>query len=145
MQVIDHHIGTQCKRAVCIAIRKVIMERLDTAREATNGNMSVTIEPLKPKEKRTLMTKIICDTHERLNDSQTHFRAFIATGKWMPISHMVTRPFPRGNQNTPDEAEVSLQHCKECACSERCAIDKVIAVIDTIKKEEEIIRLEMKS
>ena len=57
------------KRSVCIVLRKVIMERLSLAREASNGDMKVTIEPIKPKEKRILTTKIIGDTHDHLAKS----------------------------------------------------------------------------
>ena len=77
------------------------MERLNAVRVSSNANASVTIEPQNPKEKRTLMTKVIGDTHEHLTESQKHFRAFIATGTWMPIYHMLTRPLLRGNQNVP--------------------------------------------
>ena len=47
------------------------MERLNAAREAANGDMSVEIEPLKPKDERILTTKIIAENHKRLTESQT--------------------------------------------------------------------------
>ena len=90
IQVINHHIGMQCKKAVCISLIKVIMERLDAARAAANVNANVIIEPLTPKEKRMLMTMVICDAHESVTESQTCFRAFVATEICKPINHMVT-------------------------------------------------------
>ena len=104
--------------------------------------MSVTIEPLKPKEKRILITKYIGDIHEHLMESQTYFRGFIATGTWMPISHMTTRPFPRDTQNVvPEDMAVSLQHCKEHIYAERCSRDKVLAAVEIIWDEETRLRL----
>ena len=56
------------------------MERPNAAREAANGDMSVTIKLLKSKEKIILITKNIGYIHERLTESQTYFRSFISTG-----------------------------------------------------------------
>ena len=49
IQVIDCHVGSQCKISIHIAFRNVIKERLNAAQVAVNGDMSVTIKPLKPK------------------------------------------------------------------------------------------------
>ena len=64
IQIIDRHIGIQRKRSVCIAFERVIMERLVAVRKSTNGCMSVSIDPLTHKEKRTLINKIIGDINE---------------------------------------------------------------------------------
>ena len=137
IQVIDlHDIAIQYKRAVYVALRKVIMEQLNTSCEAANGDMSVTIEPLKPKEKRILIDKSVGDIHEHLIESQTYFRGFIATGTWMPINHMTTRPFPCDTQNALADMTVSLQHCKEYFNAERCSRDKVFAAVEIIRDEE---------
>ena len=50
IQVIECHIGMQHKKSVRIALRKVIMERLNAALEVSNGNTSVIIKPLKPNQ-----------------------------------------------------------------------------------------------
>ena len=92
-----------------------------------------------------MITKIIGDIHERLPESQTYFRGFIATaGTWMPISHMTIHPFPRDTQNVLEDMAVSLQHCKEYRpiYAERCSRDKVLAVVEIIQDEETRLRLE---
>ena len=60
----------------------------------------------------------------------------------MPINHMANRLFGHEDQNAPEDAKVSLQHCKGCDCSERCYRDKVIEAIDVIRDEEERLKLE---
>ena len=49
IQVIDCHIGVQHKRAVYIKMIKIIMKRVNAVREAVDGDMTVIVEPLKPK------------------------------------------------------------------------------------------------
>ena len=48
-QATDHHARTQHIRVVCSGFRIAIMEWLVTAHKASNGNVNVSIEPLKPK------------------------------------------------------------------------------------------------
>ena len=59
IQAIDRHIAIQYKRVFYVALSKVIMERLNDARKAANGDIRVTIEPLEPKEKRILSQKLL--------------------------------------------------------------------------------------
>ena len=81
------------------------MERLNSVREASNIDMKVTIESLKPRENIILIMKTIVDTHERFSESATYFRGFIATGTWTPIVQITAQPFPR-EQNAQKDAEV---------------------------------------
>ena len=69
IQVIYCVVMIQCEREFCIDLRRSTMGRLVSAREAANGDMSVAIGPLKPKEKRIFITKIIGGTHELLKES----------------------------------------------------------------------------
>ena len=120
------------------------MEWLNAAREATKGDMRVTIDPLKPKEKNILIRKIVGNIQERLTKSQTYFRGFIATGIWMPISHMTTRPFPRDTQNALEDMTASLQHCTEYIYAKQCSRYKVLAAVEAIEDEKNRLRLEEK-
>lgn len=79
IQAIDRHIGVQYTGSVNIATRKVILGRLNTTRAFSNGGMTVTFEPLMPKDKIIMITKVIDDTHERLYESTSYFRGFITT------------------------------------------------------------------
>ena len=59
IQVNNKHIEIQYKRAIYILMQNIVNERLDATRKAENGNITVTIDLLKPKEKRVVITKII--------------------------------------------------------------------------------------
>ena len=91
IQVIDRHIGIIYKRAVYKAIRVELQKRLRQAREAAGGADGITIKALIPREKRIIITKAVSDCHERLTHHlcKTYERAFIATGTWMPVYHLL--------------------------------------------------------
>ena len=78
------------------------------SREHSNSDLSVAIEPLKTKGNSELIANVIGDTHERIAESHECFRAFIATGAWMPIGHVVTQSFTCGDQNELEDADASL-------------------------------------
>ena len=83
VQPIDRHLGIIYKRAVYRAFRSEFLRRM---REAGPG---VRPEPMTAAEKRILITKAIGDAHERVWGTDKFYRAFIATGTWMPVRHLV--------------------------------------------------------
>jgi len=91
------------------------MKRLYAARKSAGGADGITIEGLTPCEKRILITKALGDCHEKLTASGCYWRAFIATGTWMPIWHLLKDEdgIQIGPCNVPEDAQVSLQHLSE--------------------------------
>ena len=105
------------------------MEGLNAAWEIINGDMRVTIEPLKPNQKKILITKIIGETRKCLEESQIYFRGIITMGTWIPINHVESQPFGHSDQHALEEAEVLLLHYKDHDYGGICSRDKVIATI----------------
>ena len=89
VQVVDRHIGIRYEKAVYMAFRKELMRRLSEARDMAGKSDGVTIEPLTPREKRIITTRAVGNCHERLLKTEACKRAFVATGTWLPISHIV--------------------------------------------------------
>ena len=144
IQVIDRHIGIMYKRAVYFAIRSEYLKRLNEAREAAGNADGITIRGLTPREKRIIITKAVGDCHARLTHylNKTYFRAFIATGTWLPVSHLTgieaagpsaadseARPSvqTQGPAAVPQESQVSIQHFKNYFYTERVTREKVLA------------------
>ena len=112
MQAIDWHVGILYKRAVYREMRKETMKRLHAARQETGSANGITIKEMTPREKRILITRALGDCHEKLIASSYYWRAFIATGIWMPIWYLIKNEdgVPVGPCNVPEDAHVSLQH-----------------------------------
>ena len=83
VQPIDRHVGIIYKRAVYRTFRSEFMRRMRAAR------VDVRPEPMTADEKRILITKAVANTHELLWSTDKFHRAFIATGTWMPVQHLV--------------------------------------------------------
>ena len=134
IQVIDRHIGIIYKLCVYKAVRKDALLHLNAAHAAAIDDTAVA-NPLTPKEKHILVTKVIGDCHEQLTESNTYWRGFIATGTWMPISHMVKDAegnYP-GPQNAPEDSKVNLQHMNDYDYHNRFIRDKVLRTIQIIR------------
>ena len=104
VQPIDRHIGIIFKRAVYKSLREEYMRRMQAA------GAGVRPEPLTAAEKRIFITKSIGDTYDRLWDTPTYKRSFIATGTWLPITHLVNDD---GAETGTTDTEISLQGLKE--------------------------------
>ena len=155
IQVIDRHIGIIYKRAVYKAVRVELMKRLREARELAGTDNGITIKALTPREKRILITRAVGDCHAKLTHylCKTYERAFIATGTWMPVYHLldaicnytVSNPgavVALGPSAIPEENQVLLQHLKKYNYVERCNKEKVISAYKRQKEEEKQARLE---
>ena len=146
IQVIDRHIGIMYKRAVYFAVRCKYLKRLNEARDVAGNADGITIRALTPREKQIIITKAIGDCHARLTDylNKTYFRAFIATGTWLPISHLsgIEAEGPsveslearlsvqtEGPAVVPEELHVSIQHFKKYSYPERITREKVLAAV----------------
>ena len=64
-------------------------------------------------ERRILITKSVANTHDRLWKTGAFKRAFIATGTWLPIDHLVLDMSYAGAQTGKTDAEVFLQGLPE--------------------------------
>ena len=105
-QPVDRNVGKRYKTPVYKSIRELIMAKWREARDA--GDAYAIPKRLTPREKRILITKVIGDIHEQLANNDAFFRAFIATGTWMPIYHCVDSA-SLGPLNVPEDMQVDLQ------------------------------------
>jgi hypothetical protein len=123
LQAIDHHIGIIYKISVTKAVQAFLVEKLEQAKRD-----GVEFDPASAmfiSEKRILITKVVADTHERLAKANVFKRAFIATGTYMPIEHLLAAD---GGQNSPVDKEVLLQGMeKEYVYAEQCPRSEIFA------------------
>ena len=139
LQVIDRHVGILYKQAVYMAVRKVMMERLQAARNEAGGADGVTVAPLAPGDKRIIITKAIGACHRRLKASGVFKRACVATGTWMPIQHLRDDDESGDERpsNSADDAQVKLQHLPEYNYAELFQRDRVLARLELMREAEE--------
>ena len=71
IKVVDRHIGIQYKLAIYKRFRIEIMKWLQEAHKGARTVDGVTLHLMSPAEKRTLITKVVAECHER----HTHPRA----------------------------------------------------------------------
>lgn len=130
VQAVDRHVGKVYKMRAYRSIRAEQMRRLREAR--AGGDTTATISPLSPRDKRIIICKSIADTHEELAKSGMFYRAFIATGTWLPISPLIEDAGI--NHSVPEEwKQVSLQHLPDYDYPTMC---KRQAVFDFKTKQE---------
>lgn len=130
LQAVDRHIGKVYKMRVYRAIRAEQIKRLKEAH--ATGDITATISPLSPREKRIIICLSIAETHEELAKSGMFYRAFIATGTWLPITPLIVDAV--NNYTVPEEwKQVSLQHLPDYDYPTTC---KRQAVLDFVKKQE---------
>jgi hypothetical protein len=139
LQVIDRHIGIIYKRAVYRAMRVEYMKLYREARQAAEEAAQVVIRSLTPREKRVIITKAIGDCHAKLTspESKTYWRAFIATGSWMPVYHMFEDATLRSNEVPVEETQVSLQHLPNYDYKKRCSEEKVAEAVKVTREEKD--------
>eukprot|EP00986_Skeletonema_menzelii_P014343 scaffold9453_cov75-Skeletonema_menzelii.AAC.1 len=95
------------------------------------------VETLTPCEKRVIITKAIGDCHAKLTSPgcKTYWRAFIATGSWMPVYHMFEDA--TSNEVPVEETQVSLQHLPDYDYKKRCSNEKVADAVKVMREEKD--------
>ena len=145
VQVIDRHIGIMYKLKVYAGYRKVQLKRLKDAWKDNDKGKTAVAAPMSPKEKRILITKIIGHVHEEITLNTTYFRAFIATGTYMHVGHLMNhREDDAINvqqvqdvvRNAPEDAQVSLQHMENYNYAEKFMMEKVLEGLEKLREEE---------
>jgi len=134
IQVIDWHIGVRYKQYVYSCIRMELTKRLKAARDATGGVDGVSVPSLTPREKRILITHAIGEFHEKITKSEAFERANVATGIWVPVSHVIAEDGPA---NLPVDSEVSIQHLKEYNYAKECSREKILSAVAKYDKVNE--------
>ena len=139
LQPIDRNVGVIYKGRVYKGYRRIMEERLSKAMAALNGSEhgGDLIQPLSPRDKRVLITKIIGDTHEELSKTDVFTRAFEATGTWMPVDHLFEQDGVRPSAVVVriKEQNVKLQHFREYKYSEEVTSKKIYERIDELESE----------
>ena len=135
LQPIDRHIGIIYKKAVYTAYRKEMTKRL--RRYLTNQRESNLIpsalRAMSAKDKRILIAMSISETHQHMcsSGSLKLKRAFIATGTWMPVAHLINN-----NIEEPEEdGEVKVQHFDDYVYRQRVNRETVQVRMDDIEEE----------
>jgi hypothetical protein len=118
MQAIDRHIGIIYKTDVYRAMRAESLKRLNACVSKSDLPAKLTA-----REKRILITDVVAATHKRLAGLNTAYRAFIATGTWLPLS---------GSKNK----EVELQGVPTYKYSDQVTLATVQAHRHTLAGEE---------
>ena len=129
VQAIDRHLGIHYKRGVYKDVREECLRRMRAA------GPGVRPEPMTAAERRILITKSVANTHDRLWRTGMFTRAFIATGTWLPINHLVLDMTYHGPQAGKSDVEVSLQGLPEYNYQKLVTRSDVYDVIQKRKEE----------
>ena len=115
IKVVDRHIGIWYKKEAYMAFQKEMMNRLRAACKEAGKVDNAPIKALTPAEKRILITHAIGRCHEELLKTNACERAFIATGTWLLVSHLIRdeNGVNNGPASVPAESQVKFQHLKE--------------------------------
>ena len=101
---------------------------------------NITIKPPTPTRKRILITHAVGKHHEELVKSDAcKQRAFVATGIWLPVLHLVhdENGVNNGPETVPKESHEKLQHLNEYKYTDQCPQENAFIVIDEQKRKEE--------
>ena|GEM_PF-4185552 len=116
MQVVDRHLGILYKTDVYRGFRAEMMKRVNACRD------NEIPAKFTSREKRIMITHIVAATHKRVQEADGVFRAFIATGTWLPIDGTQDADvklqgvpdYNYSNQVTPAAMQLFLtQHAEE--------------------------------
>ena len=111
VQPVDRHIGIIYKRAIYKAYRSEMNGRLSDhlKKGKAEGKPPSTLPSMSPKEKRTLITHVVSETHQKVCSSDRLKRAFIATGTWLPVAY-INNPL---DEEPEENSQVCMQHLKK--------------------------------
>ena len=87
-------------------------KQLREARKGARTVHGVTLQLMSPEEKRTLITKVVADCHERVIQSIACKRALHATETWLPVAHLKVNKSgaTKDQYYAPKELDINLQH-----------------------------------
>ena len=116
-----------------------MMKPLREARKGARTVVGVPLQLMSPAEKRTLITKVVAECHERVLQYIACKGAFHDTATWLPVAHLDFNESgaTKDQYYAPEEFDIKLQHLPEYKYTKQCPKNKVLEEVVARKKKED--------